>query len=335
MKGGLFGDAWWKENLRMKKSTFDHLCNELRPYITRQTVVREPVSVEERVAVTLWRLATNIEYRTLSSLFGLGRSTVCIVVLDTCRAIQKLLPRYVCIPKDEKLRDIVDGFDACWGFPQCAGAIDGTHIPILRPAGDSGSDYYNRKGFYSIIMQAVVDYRGTFLDIYIGWPGKVHDARVFANSSLYDMAQHGTLLPDWKKNICGIDVPLCILGDPAYPALPWLMKAYPEHQQMSKKEKHFNYRQSRARMVVENAFGRLKGRWRCLLKRNDCHVQNVILITSACVVLHNLCEMYNDNCISEWTAAEVGADSSTSSTAVCLNANTIRDAIAMYLYSDH
>ena len=72
MKGGLFGDAWWKENLRMKKSTFDHLCNELRQYITRQTVVREPVSVEERVAVTLWRLATNIEYRTLSSLFGLG-----------------------------------------------------------------------------------------------------------------------------------------------------------------------------------------------------------------------------------------------------------------------
>ena len=84
MKGGLFGDAWWKENLRMKKYTFDHLCNELRPYITRQTVVREPVSVEERVAVTLWRLATNIEYRTLSSLFGLGCSTVCIVVLDTC-----------------------------------------------------------------------------------------------------------------------------------------------------------------------------------------------------------------------------------------------------------
>ena len=123
------------------------MCNELRPYITRQTALREPVSVEERVAVTLWRLATNIEYCTLSSLFGLGRSTVCVVVLDTCRAIQKLLPRYVCIPKDEKLRDIVNGFDACWGFPQCAGAIDRTHILILRPAGDSGSDYYIVEGF--------------------------------------------------------------------------------------------------------------------------------------------------------------------------------------------
>jgi len=130
----------------MNKSTFDHLCNELRPHIARQTTVfREPVSVEERVAITLWKLATNVEYRTLASLFGLGRSTVCTVVLDTCHAIQKLLPRYVYMPKDERLRDTVEGFDACWGFPQTAGAIDGTHLPILHPSGDSGSDYFNRK----------------------------------------------------------------------------------------------------------------------------------------------------------------------------------------------
>ena len=119
-------------------------------------------------------------------------------------------PRYVYMPKDERLREIVDGFDACWGFPQTAGAIDGTHIPILRPSGDSGSDYYNRKGFYSIVMQALVDYRGIFLDIYLGWPGKVHDARVFSNSSLYAKAQQGTFLPDWTRQLSGVDVPVYI-----------------------------------------------------------------------------------------------------------------------------
>ena len=169
VRGGLFGEAWWKENLRMTKFTFDHLCSELHPYITRLTAVREPVHVEERVTVTLWRLATNIEYRTLMVVFGLGRSTVCVVVLDTCRAIQKLLPCYVCIPTDERLHNIVDGFIACWGFPQAVGAIDGTHIPILRPTGDSGSDYFNRKEFYSIVMQAVVDYQGLFLYTYVCW----------------------------------------------------------------------------------------------------------------------------------------------------------------------
>ena len=50
-------------------------------------------------------------------------------------------------------------------------------------------------------MQAVVDFRGLFMDVYIGWPGKVNDARVFSNSSLYRKGMGGTLFPDWKKTI--------------------------------------------------------------------------------------------------------------------------------------
>ena len=149
-------------------------------------------------------------------------------------------------------------------------------------------------------MQAVVDYRGWFMDAYIGWPGKVHDARVLVNSSLYRKAMSGTLLPDWKRTISGVQVPLVVLGDPAYPALPWLMKPYPETAQITAEERRFNYRQSRARMTVENAFGRLKGRWRCLLKRMDCHLSNVPNIVASCVVLHNMCKMFGDHCDNEW-----------------------------------
>ena len=43
-------------------------------------------------------------------------------------------------------------------------------------------------------------------------------------------------------------------------------------------------------MVVENAFGRLKGRWRCLQKRIDVQVDNAVTALGACVVLHNICE---------------------------------------------
>ena len=70
------------------------------------------------------------------------------------------------------------------GFPLAVGAVDGAHIPIICPE-HSGADYYNRKCFYSIIMLAVVDHQWLFIDVYIGWPGKVHDARVFVNSSFY------------------------------------------------------------------------------------------------------------------------------------------------------
>ena len=84
--------------------------------------------------MTFWRLATNIEYRTLSELFGIGKSTVGEIVIETCNAIAtRLLPQYVYIPKGEKLKEIVNGFETYWGFPQAAGAIDDSHISILRP----------------------------------------------------------------------------------------------------------------------------------------------------------------------------------------------------------
>ena len=180
---GRLDNNWWKENLRMSRDTFYILCNELRPYVQKEyTNMR---SVEERVAVTVLKLATNIEYRSLALLFGLGRSTVGKIVLKTCNIMAtKLLSHYVCFPEGTKLCEVVEGFEVCWGFPQVAGAIDGTHIPIISPQ-ENPSDYYNRKGFYFIIMQAVVDFRELILDTYIGWPGKVHDARLFSNSSVY------------------------------------------------------------------------------------------------------------------------------------------------------
>ena len=101
---GEFGEELWKQNLRMTKSTFDILCDELHQYIGRETTCfRQPVGVK-RVAVTLWRLATNVEYRTLPALFGLGRSTVCTIVNETRSAITThLLPKYVHIPQGSQL----------------------------------------------------------------------------------------------------------------------------------------------------------------------------------------------------------------------------------------
>ena len=318
----------------MTHATFEILCGELRPYIQRvNTRFRLSISVEARVAVTVWRLATNVEYRTIAELFGLGRSTVGEIVLETCEVIAKqLLPKYVRVPNHDRLREIVDGFCLRWGFPQTLGAIDGTHIPIIKPL-DSAADYYNRKGYYSVLMQALVDFRGRFMNVNIGWPGKVHDARVLLNSSLYKDANDGKLFPNWTAKMGSVDVPLVILGDPAYPLLPWLMRPYTEHPGTNQKDGTFNYRLSRARMCVENAFGRLKGHWRCLMKRMDYNIDNVPNVVAACVTLHNLCEILGDQCREEWFTTDSAISlrlchpSNCSAARTRRKANSIRDAI--------
>lgn len=177
--------------------------------------MRKAIEVEKRVGLTLWFLATGADYRTISHLFGVAKSTVCGHERGLLQYSQLIAtPIY----SNSALKEIVSGFERDHDFPQCAGAVDGTHIPIVSPQ-ECPADYYNRKGWHSIILQGVVNNRGLFTDVYVGWPGRVHDARVFANSSLFVRGQNKTLLPNWVKRISNTDVPLVVLGDPAYPLL--------------------------------------------------------------------------------------------------------------------
>jgi hypothetical protein len=139
-----------------------------------------------------------------------------------------------------------------------------------------------------------------FRDIIIGWPGSVHDARVLANSSLFKKAENGLILRGQEREIEGCTIPAFLVGDSAYPLLQWLLKPFPQNEDLSDQRKNFNYRLSGARIVVENAFGRLKARWRRLMKKNDMHIRNVQHVIAACCVLHNLCEIHMDSFEEDW-----------------------------------
>jgi len=141
------------------------------------------------------------------------------------------MPTYIQLPRnDEELLELVRGYKQSWGFPNCGGAIDGCHIPI-SVANSLHTDYHNRKGYYSVILQGLVDCRHCFMHIYVSWPGSVHDARVFSNSQIYRMGNDGSLFPKSVLPINGWNVPVVILGDSAYPlgdsAYPLGDSAYP------------------------------------------------------------------------------------------------------------
>ena len=92
---------------------------------------------------------------------------------------------------------------------------------------DSPSGYYNHKGYHSIVLQALVDHQYRFTNVYVGWPGSVHDARIFSNSEVFAKGTSKMLLPNSVRTLAGVPVPVVIIGDPAYPLLPWLIKPYP------------------------------------------------------------------------------------------------------------
>lgn len=87
---------------------------------------------------------------------------------------------------------------------------------------------------------------------------------------------------------------LHLISDAAFPLLTWIIKPYLISNDMSLAQRNFNYRLSSARMTVENSFGRLKGRWRILLKRVDVSLGNMKNIIKACLILHNLCETQDE-----------------------------------------
>lgn len=90
----------------------------------------------------------------------------------------------------------------------------------------------------------------------------------------------------------------------------------------------FNYQLSKARVVVEHAYGRLKGRWRCLLKRLDVDVLDVSELVSACCVLRNICEVHGDNFDQEWIeGVEVHRCTPASTTTTSNHAGHIRNAL--------
>ena len=199
---------------------------------------------------------------------------------------------FVCfkqVPRSElQWTKVADDFWQLWNFPNCLGALDGKHIKIIPPP-NSGSLYFNYKQYFSIILMAVVDAQYRFMYIDIGCYGRFADGGVFNSSSLSKALETGDTLhlpADCKLPGSEIVCPHVIVADDAFAMKRLLVKPY-SARNLTQRQRIFNYRLSRARRVVENAFGIMSSRFRVFGKAIPLAPEKVRTLVMAVCCMHN------------------------------------------------
>ena len=281
---------------RMTPRLFDEVLHRVTPLIGKQdTTFRKALEPGLKLALTLRFMAAGDNYRSLSFSFRCGASSISNFLGDVCDAITETYKDEVMNPPQsvEEWRAIAQQFERRWNLPHCCGAIDGKHIAIKQPA-KSGAEYRNYKNFYSLVLFALVDADYKFVWIDLGGNGHHSDAQIFNNGDLGEKLREGTLglPPNEPLPHDDADFPYFLVGDDAFGLKPNLMKPYGTRDN-SRACRICNYRISRARRVVENAFGILTTRYQCFLGTLQLQPSNVEKLTRAAVCLHNLHRIRN------------------------------------------
>ncbi|KAL4153210.1 hypothetical protein QTP88_001043 [Uroleucon formosanum] len=269
-----YNDLEFLEHFRVRR----HIANNLTIHFEaspefNDTIGRHgKIPAYNQILIFLWFAGhQTASFRNVADWFGITISSLFRVVRRLTHFISRMASTIITWPNEEEKQSY---FFQIKGFPNVIGAIDGSHIRIDKPSSDPDS-YYNRKKYFSIHMQAVCDHRNKIRNIYIGFPGSVHDARVFRRSPL--ATNLGILC---QENV--------ILGDKAYSCLRNLITPFEDNGRLSRQQINFNKTLSSCRYVIEHCFGLLKQKFRQLYHCKLRKIEHIVHFIRAYCVLHNL-----------------------------------------------
>ncbi|KAH8021958.1 hypothetical protein HPB51_019602 [Rhipicephalus microplus] len=285
-----YNDKEFRRLFRLQRCTTEMITADFESssYYPRGGRGRQKITALKTMQIALAYLGTQWSMNAIADKFGVSESTVHVAIRRVLDFLLSISEREIRWPNDEEaarnkraFRALgrCDGVEA--GLPDVISAIDGCHVRITRPT-DCEEDYYNSNEFHSIILQAVCDADMVFFGVFVGFPGRAHDARVLEESFLFEEAA--------SRFDGGY-----LLGDAAYPLLPWLLPPYRHvtsswQPWMSK----FNHVHSKQRVVIEIAFGLLKERFRRLDKIDVNSIPQAVEIVMAACVMHNLARRHVD-----------------------------------------
>uniref|UniRef100_A0A8C4RFS1 DDE Tnp4 domain-containing protein n=1 Tax=Erpetoichthys calabaricus TaxID=27687 RepID=A0A8C4RFS1_ERPCA len=237
----------------------------LKGFLQHKTKSSHALSVEEQCLIALRFYASGTFYQVVGDNMGVDKSTVSNVVKAVSVELASLVNEFVSFPKDDQMAQTKRSFFLLGNTPN-------TIVPHEREW-----QYVNRKGRHSINVQLVANADLIITNCVVKWPGSAHDARILRERALYRKLQSN------RPN--GI-----ILGDSAYPLLPWLMTPFPVAN--TPEQAGFNSAHCKTRCAIERLNEVLKRRFACLnyLRVEPKVACNIIL---ACIVLHNIATRRN------------------------------------------
>lgn len=159
---------------------------------------------------------------------------------------------------------------------------------------------------------ADANYRFTFIDV--GAPGADGDMNTFARTAIGQQIFNNADSLNLPENeiLYDFDCPYFFVADDAFPLNIRIMKPYSSRQRSRENleldKTIFNYRLSRGRCTVENAFGILTMRWGCLRNEFQSKPQKVRVIAAACCTLHNYMMRNASNYVTTTMIAQFNAD---------------------------
>lgn len=267
---------------RMHKDVFDSLHNILsHRYGLAST--RRMTSVET-LAIFLWMCGGQQSMRQADNRFERSLETINRKFNKVLGCVVRLAADII-KPRDPQVRTVHQRLRAARFAPyfdNCIGAIDGTHVPVTVPT-DKVIQYTGRKTYTSQNVLAICDFDMRFTFVVAGWPGSVHDMRVFKDA--VDKFKETFPFPPQGK---------FYLVDSGFPNSPGYLAPFrgmvPEwHDAPAPQGKHevFNFHHASLRNVIERSFGVLKMKWRILLDLASFPEEKQSKIIMACMALHN------------------------------------------------
>ncbi|WKX90430.1 hypothetical protein Q1695_009353 [Nippostrongylus brasiliensis] len=272
------------EYTRLTPEEFDELHSRIAPRLEHRKCHRFPVSSVHRLAITMRFLGHGSGFVALSHEVRLGRATVMKIVYECCRAIKdELWSDTFPTPTAADWHQSAEQFRRLWRYPRAVASIDAKHFRCNAPR-KSGSSFYNYKGFFSIVLLAIVSGGYRIIAFDVGGKGKNSDSSLFRTSALKPFLEEAKSQFPRGGDLNGQGhVDYHVLADGRFAQYSWMQTPFRQTEAASDPlKRHYNECFSSARRIVESVFGILSVRFRvfqrplCGLKMN-C---NLIIITA-------------------------------------------------------